>query len=168
MYVFFLQGCYIKLLNYIKSVQASKPMRRCDVNQGVPAFYKFFAVKAFRTLQYMNCLSGRWFPQEKLLLVKFFFCFVSSALSSVPCVLHRCSGILQPLFHLARIVKCGPYSSRIFYLLILYDVKSNWHSGICFVSFIVHVVHHHSTVMKFYRVQHQLCGIASLLQGLVS
>lgn len=50
MYVFFVQGSYIKLLNYIKSVQASKPVRRCDVNQGVPAFYKFFAVKAFRTL----------------------------------------------------------------------------------------------------------------------
>ena len=79
MCVFFSQGSYKKLLNYIKSAQAAKPVRLCDVNQGAPAFYswfcKFFAVKTFRTW---------WFPHEKLLLVEFFFCFVTSALSSVP------------------------------------------------------------------------------------
>lgn len=111
-----------------------------------------------------NLVSSR----KKLLLFKLFFCPLFSTLCSMPCVLHKSSATLQPLYHLLGIVKCGPDSSGILNFLIFYNVQSDWLSGIRLVSFIVHIVHHHSTVMKFYRVQHQLCCIAPLLEGLVS
>lgn len=173
MYVVFLQGSYKKLLNYTKGAQASKPVRQCERTcicvSGCTRF--LFVVQQIlggKRLWGPFCMSERWCPQEQLFLFKLFFCFLSITLCSVPSVFHRCSDTLQPLFHVAGIVKCGPSSSRVLYLLILYNVKSYWPSGICLVSFIVHVIHHHSTVMKFYRVQHQPCGIAPLLEGLVS
>lgn len=130
--------------------------RTCICLSGRTAFYlwydKFFLGKALRTLLYVNRISGRWCPQERLVLLKSFVCFLfSTLLGSVPRVLHRCSGTLQPLFHLLGIVKCGPCSSGILYLLTLYNVQSHWHSGIGLVSVIVHIIHHHSTVIrKFY------------------